>query len=92
MVLVAIVLAILAPIIARLMYLAVSRRREYLADASAVEFSRYPEGLARALEKMDPELRVPLKQGGHLRRDPREKERKKSGQPGARKKFQFSKR
>lgn len=49
-------------------------------------------GIARALEKMDSELRVPLKQGGHLRRDPREKERKKSGQPGARKKFQFSKR
>ena len=49
-------------------------------------------GIARALEKLDPELRVPLKQAGHLTRDPREKERKKPGQPGARKRFQFSKR
>ncbi len=49
-------------------------------------------GIARALQKMDPELRIPLKRAGHLRRDPREKERKKAGQPGARKKFQFSKR
>ena len=49
-------------------------------------------GIARALEKMDPELRSPLKKAGHMRRDPRTKERKKSGQPGARKKFQFSKR
>ena len=49
-------------------------------------------GLARALEKMDSELRVPLKKAGHLRRDPRKKERKKTGQPGARKRFQFSKR
>jgi len=49
-------------------------------------------GLSRALEKMDPELRVPLKKAGHLRRDPRKIERKKTGQPGARKRFQFSKR
>ncbi|PWU06624.1 MAG: 30S ribosomal protein S9 [Verrucomicrobia bacterium] len=49
-------------------------------------------GIARALQKMDPELRSPLKQAGHLTRDPRMKERKKSGQPGARKRFQFSKR
>ena len=49
-------------------------------------------GLARALEEMDPELRIPLKKAGHLRRDPRKKERKKTGQPGARKRFQFSKR
>ena len=49
-------------------------------------------GLSRALEKMDPELRVPLKREGHLRRDPRKIERKKTGQPGARKRFQFSKR
>ena len=49
-------------------------------------------GIARALEKMNPELRVPLKQAGHIKRDPREKERKKAGQPGARKRFQFSKR
>ncbi|MCH2063366.1 MAG: 30S ribosomal protein S9 [Roseibacillus sp.] len=47
---------------------------------------------ARALTQMDPELRGPLKAAGHLRRDPRAKERKKAGQPGARKRFQFSKR
>ncbi len=49
-------------------------------------------GIARALLKFDLELRIPLKQAGHLTRDPRMKERKKAGQPGARKKFQFSKR
>jgi len=48
----AIVLAILAPICAKLLQLAVSRQREYLADASAVKLTRYPEGLARALEKI----------------------------------------
>jgi len=48
--------------------------------------------LARALEKMDPTLRVTLKKEGLITRDPRAKERKKSGQPGARKRFQFSKR
>ena len=49
-------------------------------------------GIARALLKFDEELRIPLKKGGHLRRDPRRRERKKAGQPGARKRFQFSKR
>jgi small subunit ribosomal protein S9 len=49
-------------------------------------------GIARALQKMNPELRPALKKAGHLKRDPREKERKKAGQPGARKRFQFSKR
>ena len=49
-------------------------------------------GLARALEKFDSELRIPLKKAGHLKRDPRRRERKKPGQPGARKRFQFSKR
>ena len=48
----AIVLAILAPLVARLLYFACSRRREYLADASAAQFTRYPEGLASALEKI----------------------------------------
>lgn len=48
--------------------------------------------LARALILVDPALRSTLKKPGLLRRDPREKERKKSGQPGARKRFQFSKR
>lgn len=49
---VAIVLAILAPIIAQLIKLAISRRREFLADASAVYLTRFPDGLARALEKI----------------------------------------
>jgi heat shock protein HtpX len=46
------ILAIFAPIIVRLVQFAVSRRREYLADASGVELTRYPEGLASALEKI----------------------------------------
>ena len=49
-------------------------------------------GIARALQKMNAELRAPLKKAGHLERDDRKKERKKPGQPGARKRFQFSKR
>ena len=55
---IAIVLAILAPIISRLIQLAVSRQREYLADASSVELTRNPYGLERALAKIsgDPEV------------------------------------
>lgn len=49
-------------------------------------------GLARALLKVDPTFRPALKQDGLLTRDPRMKERKKYGQPGARKKHQYSKR
>jgi small subunit ribosomal protein S9 len=49
-------------------------------------------GIARALLKYNIELRGQLKKAGLLTRDPREKERKKAGQPGARKRFQFSKR
>jgi len=49
---VAVVFAILAPIVAQLLYFAISRKREYLADASAVRYTRYPEGLASALEKI----------------------------------------
>ena len=49
-------------------------------------------GIARALIVKDPELRGVLKKGGMLTRDPRAKERKKPGRPGARKRFQFSKR
>jgi small subunit ribosomal protein S9 len=48
--------------------------------------------IARALLQLDDTLRGTLKADGLLRRDPRMKERKKSGQPGARKRFQFSKR
>jgi len=49
---VAIVLAILAPLLAQMLYFACSRRREYLADASSAQFTRYPPGLASALEKI----------------------------------------
>jgi small subunit ribosomal protein S9 len=48
--------------------------------------------ISRALLQVDASLRAALKAEGLLRRDPRMKERKKSGQPGARKRFQFSKR
>ena len=49
-------------------------------------------GLTRALMVMNPELRPTLKKGGFVTRDPRAVERKKYGRPGARKRFQFSKR
>ncbi|MGI9537901.1 MAG: 30S ribosomal protein S9 [Desulfocapsaceae bacterium] len=49
-------------------------------------------GISRALLEADAELRIPLKRSGLLTRDPRNKERKKYGQKGARAKFQFSKR
>ena len=52
MLLVAIIAAIVAPIMAYLLYFALSRRREYLADAGAARLTRYPEGLASALEKI----------------------------------------
>jgi small subunit ribosomal protein S9 len=49
-------------------------------------------GISKALLETNPDARLPLKQSGLLTRDPREKERKKYGQKGARAKFQFSKR
>ena len=52
MAIVAIVLAILAPLLGQMLYFACSRKREYLADASGAQFTRYPEGLASALEKI----------------------------------------
>ena len=55
----AIVLAILAPLIAQLIYFAVSRRREYLADAGAAVYTRYPEGLASALEAISGDTTPP---------------------------------
>ncbi|HSX24470.1 MAG TPA: M48 family metalloprotease [Candidatus Andersenbacteria bacterium] len=50
--LVSLVLLIISPLIAQLIQLAISRQREYLADASGALLTRYPEGLARALEKI----------------------------------------
>ncbi|MAW61859.1 MAG: peptidase M28 [Planctomycetes bacterium] len=47
-----VIVIVLAPILAQLLYFALSRRREYLADASGARFTRYPEGLASALEKI----------------------------------------
>jgi heat shock protein HtpX len=52
MLLIAILAAVLAPIMTQLLYFALSRRREYLADAGAARLTRYPEGLANALEKI----------------------------------------
>ncbi len=49
-------------------------------------------GIARALQNYNAELRPLLKKGGYLTRDPRKHERKKYGKPGARKRFQYSKR
>ena len=49
-------------------------------------------GISRALVVINPEFRIPLKKAEFLTRDPRMKERKKYGQPGARKRFQYSKR
>lgn len=50
--LLAIILILIAPLVSRLMYFALSRRREYLADAAAAVATRFPEGLASALEKI----------------------------------------
>lgn len=50
--LLAVFLAVLAPIMSRVFYFTLSRKREYLADASAARLTRYPEGLASALEKI----------------------------------------
>jgi len=58
------VLIILSPLIARLIQFAVSRRREFLADASGALLTRYPEGLARALEKIAAEAR-PMQGANH---------------------------
>jgi len=56
--LIAIVFALLAPLATKLLQLAISREREYLADASAAQLTRYPEGLASALEKISKDQEV----------------------------------
>src|ERR687884_807816 len=58
MIVIAIVLAILAPLFARLLQLSISRQREYLADASAVQLTRNPKGLADALQKISGDREV----------------------------------
>lgn len=57
---IAILLMILAPLFAQLIYFAISRKREYLADASSALYTRYPEGLASALEKLE-QSNIPVK-------------------------------
>jgi heat shock protein HtpX len=67
--LVAIVMAVLAPIVAQMLRLAISRKREFLADANGAFLTRFPEGLASALKKLyeDPEpLEVANKSTAHL--------------------------
>jgi len=67
--LVGIMMAILSPLIAQLIQLAISRRREFLADASGVMLTRFPDGLARALEKISKDrepLEVANKATAHL--------------------------
>jgi len=59
----------------------------YMGQAQAIRL-----GVARALVGLDPQLETVLRDNGHLTRDPREVERKKYGQRGARRRFQFSKR
>lgn len=65
---VGLVLAILSPLFAELIKLAISRKREFLADASGALLTRYPEGLARALEKISqqPDIRMANKATAHL--------------------------
>ncbi|MBN1325663.1 M48 family metallopeptidase [Candidatus Falkowbacteria bacterium] len=60
-----IVLAVLSPLIAQVIQLAVSRKREYLADADGVLLTRYPDGLANALEKISLQNVSPLKRANN---------------------------
>ncbi len=69
MMLVGLIAAILSPLIAKLIQMAISRKREFLADASGALLTRYPEGLARALEKIAQDttpLKVANKATAHL--------------------------
>jgi heat shock protein HtpX len=77
-----IILAIFAPLIAKLIHLAISRKREFLADASGALLTRYPEGLASALQKISAHV-GPMKRTNHATAhlfisDPFDKEDQKS--------------
>jgi small subunit ribosomal protein S9 len=63
-----------------------------LGGGKSAQAEAIRHGIARALSGMDIELRRALKRAGYITRDARQKERKKPGRPGARKRFQFSKR
>lgn len=63
-ILIAIVLSILAPLFAIILQYAVSRKREFLADAGAAELTRYPQGLANALKKLSSTANIPYAEGG----------------------------
>ena len=60
-ILIGIAMAILAPIVVYLVQMSISRKREFVADASAVKFTRYPGGLIRALEKIKADHTLPEK-------------------------------
>lgn len=63
------ILLIISPLVAKILQLAVSRRREYLADATAVQFTRNPDGLISALRKIsddDSELNVASNSNAHM--------------------------
>ena len=66
---IALILLIISPLVAKILQLAVSRRREYLADATAVQFTRNPDGLISALRKIsddDSELNVASNSNAHM--------------------------
>lgn len=67
-------------------------RAQVVGGGTAGQADAVSLGIARALLNYDEKLRSPLRQGGFLTRDPREKERKKPGRKGARRRFQFTKR
>lgn len=66
LVIVAVILSILAPVFALLIQLAISRKREFLADASGALLTRYPEGLASALEKISKNSKAMIRQSGAI--------------------------
>jgi small subunit ribosomal protein S9 len=69
-----------------------SARATVVGGGHSAQAEAMRHGIARALASEDPERRKALKRAGFLTRDDRKKERKKYGQPGARKRFQYSKR
>ncbi|MDR0680033.1 MAG: 30S ribosomal protein S9 [Puniceicoccales bacterium] len=83
---------ILSPLVTANVKIAVDVRADVMGGGVVGQAGAISLGIARALEKMNPDLRLSLKKAGLLRRDSRVHERKKSGQRGARRRFQFSKR